>query len=375
MSKIAVNEITNEAGTGAPSFNEGINATSLNGGQFGGRRNLIINGAMQVAQRGTITTGVTSSGYYACDRWLLNSLTEDTVTISQSTDAPNGFSNSLKLEVTSADSSFDAFDYAAFNQRFEGQDLQNLAFGTSDAKTLTLSFWVKSSVAGTYAVNFQHDDANLYYCKTYTIDSANTWEQKTISVDPNTSNGFNNDANLSLTAWFLMTAGSGFTGGTEDQWVSESNNGSLAGSHNVNLSGTVGNEFYLTGVQLEVGDTATPFEHRSYGEELALCQRYFEIVYSPSTYVNTFLLAKPNSSAQFLTPFMFQVEKRASPSLIYSGTPELYEQVSQKNVTSLTGAANKKGGRIRGSTSDSLTVNAVLHLDVDTSSLTVDAEL
>jgi hypothetical protein len=245
---------------------------SVNAGQIGGRRNLIINGAMQVAQRGASETGVSTSQYAnACDRFKLNG-NNGTWTISQDTDAPDGFSNSFKMLLTATET-IGSTSYWAVEQKIEGQNLQGLAYGTSSAETVTLSFYVKSNITGTYTVNLYQEDGSLNFPKTYTIDSAGTWERKTISFAGNTSTALDNDNASSLRTTFFVVAGSGVNSGTPGSRVAYSD-ATWAAGQSAQVD-SVNDYWQITGVQLEVGDTATPFEHRSFGDELASCQRYY----------------------------------------------------------------------------------------------------
>ena len=241
-----------------------------------GRKNLIINGAMQVAQRGTSETGVTSMKYAnAPDHYQLVINNMGAYTVSQSTDAPDGFANSYKIQCTTADASPAAGDYFFFWTKHEGQDVQHLKFGTASAQQLSLSFWVKSNMTGTWQVNFRDKDNGRLITGTYTTNSADTWEYKTITVDGDTgSSGFTNDNNESFSLEFPLGAGTDFTSGTAPTAWEGSVNANRAASNTVNIASSTSNYWAITGVQLEVGSVATPFEHRSYGEELALCQRY-----------------------------------------------------------------------------------------------------
>ena len=177
-------------------------------------RNLIINGAMQVAQRDTQVTGVTTDGYKTCDRWVLFINALATWTVDQSTDSPNGFSNSLKVTCTTADASPAARDYAFFSHRFEAQNLQHLAFGTADAKSMTLSFWVKSNKTGNASCGLlQLDNSNKTFSESYTINSADTWEYKTISIPADTAGVINNDNGPGIQLEWWLNSGSDWTGG------------------------------------------------------------------------------------------------------------------------------------------------------------------
>ena len=243
--------------------------------QQAGRRNLIINGAMQVTQRTMSATGITSSGYKSVDRHKVDLSSLGTWTHAQSTDAPNGFANSLKFTCTTADASPAAGDYIISSIATEAQNLQSLAYGTSDAKALTLSFWVKSNKTGAASLEFQQiDNSSKRYTTSYTINSADTWEYKTITVPGDTAGAINNDTGNGLWIGFWLNSGSTYTGGSlSESWQTVNSN--QRNASNLGLGGSTSDYWQITGVQLEVGDVATPFEHRSYGEELALCQRYF----------------------------------------------------------------------------------------------------
>jgi hypothetical protein len=236
-------------------------------------RNLIINGAMTVAQRGTSSTGVTASGYFAADRFKLGLDSQGTHTITQASDGPAGFAKSYKIEVTTADAAPTGGDNFGLDQRFEGQNFQMLKKGTADAESVTLSFWVKSNKTGTYNVEFEDITNTRNIIGTYTVDVSGTWEYKTITFAGDTSGALIADNALRLRVLWWLGSGSTFSSGTRNtSWAATVNGNRAVG--NVNLASTIGNTWQITGVQLEVGDTATPFEHRSIGQELALCQRY-----------------------------------------------------------------------------------------------------
>ena len=240
-----------------------------------GRRNLIINGAMQISQRGTSFTDP-ATGSTICDRWGLTYNHDAAVDWSQSTDAPDGFKYSLKADVTTADTSLSSGQYKILYYRgAEVQDVEHLLYGTSSAKELTLSFWVKSTKTGTYSAELAFDNGTtqVEHSRAYTINASDTWEKKELTFDANTTDSFGNSANgQGLIVYFWLAAGSTFSGSPRSStWENATNRA----TDNVNFLDSTSNEFYITGVQLEVGSTATEFEHRSYGEELALCQRYF----------------------------------------------------------------------------------------------------
>ena len=243
-------------------------------------RNKIINGAMRVSQRATSVTDA-SAGYHTVDRMRMskNSISTAEMTHEQSTDSPNGFSKSVKVTTTTAEGSVGATDaFRPLQYKFEGQNLQDLAYGTSDAKTLTLSFHVKSSVTGTYSVAFRNITAGTYRLRstTYTINSANTWEKKIITIAGDTSTAIIDDNSNRFEIYWCGGSGSDFTSSNvaASGWADYVSAG-LHYGQTAQLQNTLNSTFLITGVQLEVGDTATPYEHRTFGEELAQCQRYY----------------------------------------------------------------------------------------------------
>ena len=247
----------------------------LTNSQIGGRRNIVINGAMKVSQRSTSATSITSTGYHALDRFKLLYTDAGTWTMSQSSTTPNGFANSLKLDCTSAKSSLASDSRLFLMTSIEGQDVQQFKKGTSDAEQYTLSFHVRSNKTGTYQVNIEDNDNVRIVGSTYTISSANTWEKKEITFVAATTGAFADDNGDSLAIMWALVAGTdNSSGAVPTAWEAKSNTDRGAGL-NINLADSTSNEWYITGVQLEVGSTATPFEHRSFGEELKLCQRYF----------------------------------------------------------------------------------------------------
>lgn len=244
-----------------------------------GVRNLIINGDMRIAQRGTSVTGQTGTAYHTVDRWYEVINTAGTWSISQDTDVPSGqgFAKSLKMDCTTADASLAAGDYVFITQRLEGQMLQHLKKGTSSAEKLTLSFWIKSNKTGTFIAELNDQDNTRAISTSYTIDTADTWEKKTITYDGDTTGTLDNDNARSLELLMWFAAGTDFTSGTlATSWASRTNTNRVVGCGN--MADSTSNYFNITGVQLEVGDTATPFEHRPYDMELARCKRYYEAI-------------------------------------------------------------------------------------------------
>ena len=245
-----------------------------------GRRRLNINGALNVWQRGTSFSSASTVTYHADRHQSYNSNTATGVaTISKSTDAPSGFGSSYKLQVTTADTSVaTAAEYGLYHY-FEGQDLQGIKKGTPDALPLTFSFWVKSSLTGKFVVELMDNDNSNRHCnKPYYINSANTWEYKTITFPPDTTGVLANDNGNSFHFNFWHGGGTNYSGSSlQENWGAL--NQSARADGQVNIYGTNGATWQVTGVQLEVGKVATPFEYRSYGEELLACQRYYQNLY------------------------------------------------------------------------------------------------
>ena len=283
-------------------------------------KNIIINGDMRVAQRTTSASGVTTAdGYKAVDRFKTQTDT-GTWTISQSTDVPTGqgFINSLKLDCTSAGTS--NADEVGIRINNEGTFVQHLKYGTSSAESLTLSFWIKTNKTGTYVFSIYANDGARYVSKTYTVNQANSWEYKTITIEGDTAGTINNDNGDGFRLWWWLGSGTNFSGGTMQpgvwrSWGSDQN-GATPGL-SVNMADSTSNEWFITGVQLEVGRNATDFEHRSYGEELALCQRYF-FKLSNSRLIMGY--KRHDGSANFPVNTPVSMRVAPTPSLSTSGT-------------------------------------------------------
>ena len=243
-----------------------------------GPKNLIINGNMQIAQRGTSVAGIgTGDAYYTIDRIKTGISSAGTWTQSQSTDVPTGqgFSYSSKSECTTADASLSSGSYLTWQYAIEGQNLQHLKYGTASAESLTLSFWVKSNKTGTYILEMRKTGTlTKQLSRSYTIDVANTWEKKTIVIDGDTADGIVNNNTLGMLILWWLGAGTNLTTGTQQTSWGTSVNINRAAGLTVNLADTVGNYINFTGVQLEVSSVSTDFEFVPYDMELARCQRY-----------------------------------------------------------------------------------------------------
>ena len=285
MSEIKVNSIKGVgASTAAITVNNTdgtctANLSSINNGQLSGFRNLLINGAMQHNQR--VQTGslgfynpVTAS-IYTLDRWRFavgNSFDTNSARITQDSSGPDGFSKSWKMDIFNTQTPSGS-ENACVEQRIEAQNLQGLGYGTSAAKTMTLSFYVKSFKTGTYCVQIMQEDGTKYQLHEYSISQSNVWERKTITIVGNTSDAIDNNNDIGIRViWHLACGPSDHVAATSS-WVSGS--GFKATSNQVNLWDNGSNDWFLTGCQLEIGTVASDFEHRAFGQELHLCHRYF----------------------------------------------------------------------------------------------------
>jgi len=238
-------------------------------------RNLLINGGMNIWQRST-STSVSTDTYSTVDRWKTRVGNQGAFTVSRSTDVPSGqgFGYSTKWDCTTADASPAAGDFIVFEQRIEGQNLQHLLKGSSSAKKLTLSFWIKSNKTGTYIIELEDIDNSRSISKSYTISSASTWQKVELIFDGDTSGVLDNDNDQSLNVLFWLGAGSDYTSGTlNTSWASSVNANRAVGV--VNLADSTSNELYITGCQLEVGENASGFEFEPYETVLRKCHRYF----------------------------------------------------------------------------------------------------
>ena len=240
-------------------------------------KNIIINGDMSIAQRGTSASSIASNGYHSCDRWRYAESSSAVVTISQATDVPTGqgFAKSFKVDCTTADASLGAAEYVLLQQKIEGQNLQYLKKGTSSAESLTLSFWVKSTKTGTFIAMLYDRDNTRQIAKSYTVSSADTWEKKTITFAGDTSGTLDNDNASSLELWLWLGVGSDYSSGTlATSWETETAANQAVGQ--VNAVDSTSNNFLITGIQLEAGTTASDFEFLPYDVNLRRCQRYFQ---------------------------------------------------------------------------------------------------
>jgi len=322
-----------------------IGASALDSGVSQLGKNLIRNGAMTVSQRGTSEASVfgSASGYGAWPDGYRSERSSGSesgrATFSQDSSGPAGISNSLKVEETTTDASPGAADLYRVVTRVEAQNLQHLAFGDVAAKTITLSFWVFCNLTGEFTVTLNQPDASRMYSTTYTVNSANTWERKTITVPGDASGTINDDTGSGLEIGWMLGAGSNFSGGTQGSWAATNNNMLAAGMTN-NVLGSSSGDWRITGVQLEVGSVATDFEQEDYGTTLAKCQRYYWRIQEFSTNAVPIGAGEMDSTTQAKIHIDYPVAMRSStPTLQVSNVADFKIQsnaviANSTNVTS-----------------------------------------
>ena len=314
---------------------------NINAGGGTSGRNVIVNGAMNVSQRGT-SFASPSHADFTLDQFRHGKSHDGAVTITQDSSGPNGFANSLKVDVTTADTSIAAGQYAHIFTRIEEQNLQHLKFGTSDAQNFTLSFYVKSNKTGTYALVIgQNDNSYKQASQTYTIDSADTWERKSLTFTGDTAGVINDDNGHGLEIVWWLALGSTYTSGSSSASFATYSNPNHGAGQAVNVLDSTDNEWLLTGVQLEVGQNPTTFEHEPFEKTLLKCQRYFQEIF----------MFQDAGSQYIRETIPFKVEMRASPTgtvfaqspggggtntsgKIYQGSGENTAGITQENKTS-----------------------------------------
>ena len=337
-----------------------IDGSSLTG-IAGVGKNLIINGAMQVAQRGTSSTFTQSDkGYKTVDRFKVWEQGTPTAVfdLTQETDAPSEFKHSTKLACTTANTSgIPASVHMYVQYSPEASDLHRLSWGTSDAKATTLSFWAKSNLAGTYVVSFNavgndsgvDDSACNFYTAPYTLDGSGDWQYITLAIPANTLSNIKLAADNSVgmeIKWVIQSGTNYSSGSALTGWTNSPDQNQKEAGQTADLGATVGKYWQITGVKLEVGTAATDYDHRSYGEELRACQRYYEMAYET--------IAAGSSSGSNSCPVFFMVEKRAAPTIGYSA---LYSTV---NAVSISGCYITRGNNQGAATIGGMTADAEL---------------
>ena len=323
MSTIRVSNLQNASAASPAIVLDANSRATLNGlsypteGSLSGR-NRIINGDMRIDQRNA-GASVTPTDAYTLDRWEIREDTDGAITAQQVSEAPAGFNKSLKITVTTADSSLAATQRLLVDQRIEGFNTADLDFGTAGAKTVTLSFWVRSSLTGTFGGSLVNNTNNRSYPYTYSISAANTWEYKTVTIAGDTSGTWETTTSAGIKVYFSLGVGSTYSG-TAGAWAA-SEFYSTTGA--VSVIGTLNATWQITGVQLEAGSVATPFERRSYGQELSLCQRYFNTSYESSvapgtaSSTNGSLTKSPDATMSYMVfgTYAFSTRMRATPTI------------------------------------------------------------
>ena len=302
--------------------------------QPSGRKNIAINGAMQVAQRATSTTGIgAADNVFPCvDRMKVRAgSTAGRATVSQAADGPSGFANCLKFDCTTADASIAAGEYFLLQYGIEGQDLQQLKKGTSDAEKFTVSFYVKGNANATYTCEIKDQDNTRFIAQEFSVTSS--WSKVSLTFNNETSNSLDDDnaESMRLTIW--LHAGSTYTGGTftSNTWFTTANQ--RVGDNQTSFFDSTDREFFLTGVQMEIGSQATNFEHRSFGEELLLCERYFQSL------VNGELIGSKNTAARMRIAGKLKPQMRATPTVTRTSDDVVFQGVAASITSTSTTAA------------------------------------
>jgi hypothetical protein len=291
------------------------------GGQdatFGGMRNRIINGDMRIDQRNAGASVTLGGGTYTVDRFIGYNNTDGVFTVQQVTDVPtaSGFTKSLKFTVGTVDSSLSATQYAIIRQRVEGYNVADLGWGAAGAKSITLSFWAKSTVTGTFACAILNSAADRSFLSTYVINSANTWEYKTITIPGDTSGTWVIDNGIGIQVDWNLGVGSTYSNATSGSWLTGLYLG-LTGAASTTFVGNSGATFQITGVQLEKGSAASAFEQLHYGHILALCQRYYYKQSGASNYIRLGTgFVGAGSTTTLYAMVNFPVTMRAKPTSV-----------------------------------------------------------
>ena len=302
-SGLAANSIASDAVSTAKIADDAVTEAKWGGNQLS-HRNLIINGDMKIAQRGTSGTNTDDSQFPSIDRWLTRTYNgTGRVTLAQQSINSNGFKNSVRVTPSTTDTS-GTYGYN-LGQYIEGYNTDHLNWGTSSAQTITLSFWVKSSETGTFSVSFRNGAGDRSWVSSYSISTSDTFEYKTITVTGSTDGTWATDTNASILLEFCYGGQTSKSTSSLDQWVTGNY---TAATGQTDIMQSTSNYFEITGVQLEMGSVATPFEHRSYGEELAKCQRYYEIA-SGGWY------GYPAGQSNHRISVPYKATKRAAPTL------------------------------------------------------------
>ena len=305
---------------------------NINAGGGGVNKNVVINGAMNVAERATSATGLgTATGYNVCDRWVVGgSSTDGRLTLSQDSSAPSGFANSLKFDCTTADTSIASGEGLNIQHRFEGQNLQAFAKGTSDAKPFALSFYVKGNASATYVAELYDNDNTRQISKTFNVTT--DWTRVELTYPADTTGAFDDDNALSLYLLIWLHAGSNYTSGTlnSSSWASVTTANRAVGISS--FFDSTDRTFFITGVQLEVGQNPTEFEHEPFDTTLEKCQRYYQSV-PESSYLYDMVVFHYGSNIYFGHQILKRL--RATPTVTFTTNGDYYEAGSSHSTSGM----------------------------------------
>ena len=354
---------------------------NINAGGGGVNRNVIINGAMNVAQRATSSTGIgASSGYFVCDRWRFSKggdASDGRFTMTQDSSAPEGFANSMKLACTTTDTSIAADEFLFIGQRIEGQNMQTFAKGTSSAKPFAVSFYVKGNASATYVCELADQDNGRQISKTFNVTT--DWTRVELNFPADTTGALDDDNAKSFELFFILHSGSNYTSGTinSSSWAS-STDANRVGSGTTSFFDSTDRTFFLTGVQLDVGQNPTSFEVEPFERTMAKCQRYFYSIGGDSVYERS-SVGFNFSTTQARCATFFPVQMRSAPSVAKSGDMFVGLGGGEQAVTGVSNDNSSRNvGHAQFTVSSGLTIgqgNNVFWNNNTTARLTFDSEL
>ena len=354
MSTLAVNAVTDANGGNTAT----INSMTPTADSLQGFRNRIINGDMRIDQRNA-GAAVTGSGDFPVDRFVVANSTDGAFSAQQDSSAPAGFVNSLKVTATTADGTLTTTQSLQVRQPIEGTNVADLGWGTANAKTVTISFWVRSSLTGTFGGSFRNNAFDRSYPFTYSISVADTWEYKSVTIPGDTTGTWLTTTGIGVIVTWGLGSGPDLSG-TAGAWAG-ANYVSATGA--VSVIGTLNATWYITGVQLEVGSVATPFERRPYGTELALCQRYFQTYRGVDTHICN---GGMGGATSFVGVITYIVEMRATPTFSATSGANYFRVFTTTGSNPTTVATNILAGNrtmtVNATTPDTLTAGHAGHM-------------